>query len=83
MAQKTVQPVIGPILTEENRATFLERPVDTFVSLGDQGYDLTTRSQRSYRAEMRLWQRGTKWIDALTAALPSDRWLTVRRRRQR
>ena len=65
MAQKTVQLVIGRILTDEEfRATFLERPTDTLISLREQGYALTDDEIAALvQTDVRLWQRGSKWVD--------------------
>jgi hypothetical protein len=42
MSQKTVQLVIGRLLTDEElRARFVERPLDTLAALRDQGFELT------------------------------------------
>ena len=42
MSQKTVQLVIGRLLTDEElRARFVERPLDTLGELRDQGFELT------------------------------------------
>ena len=42
MSQKTVQLVIGRLLTDEDlRACFVERPRDTLTELRDQGFELT------------------------------------------
>ena len=42
MSQRTVQLVIGRLLTDEElRACFVERPRDTLADLRDQGFDLT------------------------------------------
>ena len=42
MAQRTVQLVIGQILTDEEfRADFFERPIETLTSLRDRGFELT------------------------------------------
>jgi hypothetical protein len=42
MAQKTVQLVIGRLLTDEDlRARFVERPRETLTDLKDQGFELT------------------------------------------
>ena len=66
MAQKTVQLVIGRILTDEEfRATFLEKPTDTLISLRDQGYALTNDEISALvQTDVRLWQRGSKWVNA-------------------
>jgi hypothetical protein len=65
MAQKTVELIIGRILTDEGlRARFVERPAETLVSLRDQGHDLTNGEIAALvQTDMRLWQRGTKWLD--------------------
>jgi len=42
MSQKTVQLVMGRLLTDEDlRLQFVERPHETLVELRDQGYELT------------------------------------------
>jgi hypothetical protein len=42
MSQKTVQLVIGRLLTDEDlRVSFVERPVDTLTELREQGFELT------------------------------------------
>ena len=42
MAQRTVQLIIGQILTDEEfRSDFLERPIETLISLRDRGFELT------------------------------------------
>ncbi len=42
MAQRTVQLIIGQILTDEEfRSDFLERPLDTLRSLRERGLELT------------------------------------------
>ena len=42
MSQKTVQLVMGRLLTDEDlRLRFVERPRETLVDLRDQGYELT------------------------------------------
>ena len=43
MSQKTVQFVIGWLLTDEDlRRRFVERPRETLVEVRDQGYELST-----------------------------------------
>jgi hypothetical protein len=42
MSQKTVQLIIGRLLTDEElRARFVEQPLDTLAELRDQGFELT------------------------------------------
>ncbi len=42
MSQKTVQLLIGRIVTDEElRLRFVEHPLDTLTALRDQGFDLT------------------------------------------
>ncbi|HKC56317.1 MAG TPA: Os1348 family NHLP clan protein [Vicinamibacterales bacterium] len=42
MSQKTVQLLIGRLLTDEDfRTLFIEQPVETLLALRDQGFDLT------------------------------------------
>ncbi len=42
MAQRTVQLIIGQILTDEEfRSDFLERPMEILTSLRDRGFELT------------------------------------------
>jgi hypothetical protein len=66
MAHKTVQLIIGQILTDEElRARFLEGPAETLLSLRDMGFDLTTAEIDALaRTDERLWTLGAEWIDA-------------------
>ncbi len=42
MSQKTVQLLIGRLLTDEDlRAQFMERPLETLARLREDGYDLS------------------------------------------
>lgn len=42
MSQKTVQLIIGRLLTDEDlRARFVERPLETLTELREQGFELT------------------------------------------
>jgi hypothetical protein len=65
MAQKTVQFIIGQILTDEDlRLSFLERPTDTLVALKEKGFDLTqTEIEAIAQTDARLWRWGTEWLD--------------------
>lgn len=66
MAHKTVQLIIGQILTDEElRARFLERPVETLSSMRDMGFDLTnTEIDALARTDRKLWRSGAEWIDS-------------------
>jgi hypothetical protein len=66
MAQKTVQFIIGQILTDEElRLSFLKRPSDTLVALKEKGFDLTqTEVDAIVQTDPRLWRSGAVWIDS-------------------
>ena len=66
MAQRTVQLIVGQILTDEEfRFDFLERPVETLTSLRDRGFELTNVEVDALaRTDRRLWAVGAEWIDA-------------------
>jgi hypothetical protein len=57
MSQKTVQLIIGQIVTDEDlRAQFLARPFDTLAAFRAQGFDLTAiEVQALMRTDRRLW----------------------------
>ena len=60
MSQKTVQWLIGRLLTDEDyRAEFLRDPLATLVAIRDQGFELT-------RAEMEALLRTDRafWVEA-------------------
>lgn len=65
MAQKTVQLIIGKILTDEEfRANFLDRPKETLLSLQERGVELTTvEIDALAHTDRRLWSIGSEWID--------------------
>lgn len=65
MAQRSVQYIIGQILTDEElRAEFLERPHATLALLSERGYELTESEMDALvRTDPRLWEYGDKWID--------------------
>jgi hypothetical protein len=58
MAQRTVQLIIGQILTDEEfRSDFLERPLETLTSLRDRGVDLThVEIDALIRTDSRVWE---------------------------
>jgi hypothetical protein len=66
MAHKTVQLIIGQILTDEElRASFLDGPVEMLASLRDMGFDLTNAEIDALtQTDRRLWTSGVEWIDA-------------------
>jgi hypothetical protein len=66
MAQRTVQLIIGQILTDEElRSHFLEWPIATLAILRDRGFELTdVETDALARTDRRLWQWGAAWIDA-------------------
>ena len=57
MSQKTVQLVIGWLLTDEElRLRFVERPRETLAELQAQGYELTTNEVDALsRSDPGLW----------------------------
>jgi hypothetical protein len=65
MAQRTVQLIIGQILTDEElRSDFLEWPIATLAILRDRGFELTdVEADALARTDSRLWQWGAQWID--------------------
>ena len=66
MAQKTVQFIIGQIITDEElRVNVLERPSDTLLALKERGFDLTqTEVDAIVQTDTRLWRSGAAWIDS-------------------
>jgi hypothetical protein len=66
MAQRTVQLIIGQILTDEEfRSDFLERPTDTLRSLRERGVDLTNvEIDALAHTDRRFWLIGAELIDA-------------------
>ncbi|HWW82806.1 MAG TPA: Os1348 family NHLP clan protein [Vicinamibacterales bacterium] len=65
MAHRTVQLIIGQILTDEElRARFLDGPVEMLSSLRDMGFDLTNAEIDALaQTDRRLWTWGVDWID--------------------
>ncbi len=66
MAHKTVQLIIGRILTDEPfRDRFVGDPDGTLSSLREMGYDLTRLEIDALsKTNRELWQQGPEWIDA-------------------
>jgi hypothetical protein len=80
MAQKTVQLIIGRILTDEElRDSFLEHPIETLASLHEGGCDLTAIELDALAGtDRRLWRTGAMWVDprlqrCRLSAAPADR----------
>ncbi len=82
MAHKSVQLIIGRILTDEElRGKFLSGPADTLAALRDDvGLELTNGEIDALaRTDPQLWDCGPGWIDArlqrchLAARGPSER----------
>ena len=65
MSQRTVQLIIGQILTDEEfRAAFVERPAETLNALREQGLELTNiEIDALVQTDRRVWSLGAKWID--------------------
>ena len=65
MAQRTVQLIIGKILTDEEfRSDFLERPTETLRALRERGLELTdVEVDALAQTERRFWVIGAEWID--------------------
>src|SRR5262249_3133142 len=66
MAHKTVQLVIGQILTDEElREKFLDEPLETLVALRDNGVELTRNEIDALLVtDPQLWRAGAQWLDA-------------------
>jgi hypothetical protein len=66
MAHKTVQLIIGRILTDEElREEFLLAPVETLSSFRDSGFALTDAEIAALtNTDQRLWRSGADWIDS-------------------
>ena len=65
MAQRTVQLIVGQILTDEEfRSDFLEEPYETLKALRDRGFELSNvEIDALARTDRRLWTVGAEWID--------------------
>jgi hypothetical protein len=59
MSQRTVQSLIGRIVTDEElRRRFVERPLETLTAMRDQGVELT-----SIEIDALLWTDANFWED--------------------
>jgi hypothetical protein len=66
MSQKTVEWLIGRLLTDEEcRGRFVDDPLGTLVAIRDQGFELT-RSEIAalVRTDRRLWNEAAGRIDS-------------------
>lgn len=66
MSQKTVQSLIGRLLTDEEcRIRFLSDPLGTLVAMRDQGLELTgSEIQALLRTERALWSEAAERLDS-------------------
>ena len=66
MSQKTVQWLIGHLLTDEDcRVRFLSDPLGTLVAMRDQGFELTGSEIRALmRTEPTFWSDGADRLDS-------------------
>jgi hypothetical protein len=64
VSQKTVQLVIGRLVTDEDfRQRFIERPLDTLTELRDQGYELTSDEVEALlKSDRKIWPLVAKRI---------------------
>ena len=65
MAHKTVQLIIGRILTDEPfRDRFVVDPDGTLTALREMGYELTrVEIDALSNTDQQLWHKGPHWID--------------------
>jgi hypothetical protein len=66
MAHKTVQSIIGRILTDEElREKFLVAPAATLSAFRESGLELTDDEIEALtNTDRRLWKSGADWIDS-------------------
>jgi hypothetical protein len=57
VSQKTIQLVIGRLVTDEDfRERFIERPLDTLIELRDQGFELTKDEiEALVQSDRKIW----------------------------
>jgi hypothetical protein len=65
MSQRTVQLLIGQIVTDEElRRRFVERPAETLTALRDQGVELTkSEIDALLRTDKKVWEATAKRIN--------------------
>jgi hypothetical protein len=65
MSQKTVQLIIGRILTDDElRSRFVRQPSETLTALRDQGFELSASEVEALvRTDRRLWNDASSRID--------------------
>jgi hypothetical protein len=65
MAHRTVQLIVGQILTDEEfRSDFLGQPIETLTSLRERGFELTNVEVDALaRTDCRFWTVAPEWID--------------------
>jgi hypothetical protein len=65
MSQRTVQLIIGQILTDEEfRSNFLDQPTAILIALRDRGMELTNvEIDALAQTDRRFWAVGAEWID--------------------
>ena len=66
MAHKTVQFIIGRILTDEElREKFLAAPIETLAAIRESGLELTDAEIEALtNTDRQLWRSGAGWIDS-------------------
>lgn len=65
MSQKTVQLIVGRLLTDEEfRVEFLRHPQATLTTMSDQGFELTSKEiEALVRTDPTLWTDAAARID--------------------
>ena len=75
MAQRTVQLIIGQILTDEEfRSDFLEQPIETLTSLRERGFELTNVEVERARPDRSPALGGWCGVDRRAPSALSTQW---------